>query len=316
MKMHDPLAPRCAVDWRALQRFDLPLANLPEGCAVQFREPGFLEKYRYEAAAVALVLVTQTALIIAFLVQSRRRKLAEAEMNTQRRQLAHAGRLAAIGELSASIAHEISQPLAAMLSNAEAGESLVAAGRIQPAELQEIFASIREDDLRASAVIDRMRRMSRREPVEARAVDLNEVVETIVRLTAGLARAHEVTVTTELDKTIPAVKGDFVQMQQVLLNLLMNAIDAVSEVRREKRLITIRTTLQQRDAVEVCVTDAGRGIPAEQLSRVFEPFYSSKPNGLGLGLSISRSIVHAHRGRIWAESHDSGGATFRFSIPV
>jgi C4-dicarboxylate-specific signal transduction histidine kinase len=261
------------------------------------------------------VLLIQAGLIVALLVQNRRRKLAEAEMNTQRRQLAHAGRLAAVGELSASIAHEINQPLGAILNNAEAGEILAASGRIDAAQIKEIFVAIREDDLRASAVIDRMRKLSRREPVESRAFDLNEAVQSIVRLTAGVARSHGITVVTQLDSTLPAVKGDFVQMQQVLLNLLLNAIDAVSQVERERRTIIIRTGLHGKDAVEVSVRDGGPGIPDENLSRVFEPFYSSKPDGLGLGLSISRSIVHAHRGRIWAENHGSG-ALFRFSIPV
>jgi signal transduction histidine kinase len=164
-------------------------------------------------------------------------------------------------------------------------------------------------------VIERMRRLLRNQPNEVRPLSVNETVESIVRLTGSLARRNGVSVYTALNPAIPLVKGDFVQLQQVLLNLIVNAIEAVHESPTERRRVTITTSESPPGNIQVAVADGGPGISGEKLERIFEPFFTTKTEGMGLGLSISRSIVLAHRGRIWAES-DTTGATFRFILPA
>ena len=313
--MHPPTPSLCVVDWREMKHWRLPLARLPEGCQVQFRELSFWEKYRKECLIIGFVLLVQTTLIIALVLQRQRRQVAELELHHQRTQLAHAARLATVGELSASIAHEINQPLAAILTNAESGESLIKSGAARMEELHEILTAIRDDDLRAVEVIKRMRQLLRHEPNETLPLNVNEAVESILRLTVGVAKRNGITLNTELDPSIPRIKGDFVQVQQMLLNLIVNAMDAVGGCPAEQRRVTISTAERPAGNVEVSVSDSGPGIPAEKIERIFEPFFSTKRDGMGLGLSITRTIVQAHRGRIWAESNGAG-ATFRFTMPA
>jgi C4-dicarboxylate-specific signal transduction histidine kinase len=315
LRMHPPTPSVCAVDWREMKRWNLPLSRLPENCLIEFRELSLWKRYRKETIAIGIVLLIQTALIVALILQRHRRQAAELELSQQRLQLAHAARLATVGELSASIAHEINQPLAAILSNAEAGETLIDSGAAKFGELREILANIRDDDVRAGEVIKRMRRLLRSEPNEKLPLDINEAVNSILRLSDGVARLHGVTVHTDLAPALPLIKGDLIQLQQVMLNLILNAIDAVQACPPERRRVTIRSREHPASNVEVSVTDNGSGIPVEKMKRIFEPFFSTKAGGMGLGLSITRSIVQAHRGKIWVESC-AAGATFHFSIPA
>lgn len=315
--MHEPGPTKCVVDWRQMKRWHLPLDRLPDSCEVRFRQPGLWEQFHREVLLALAVLLIQSALIVALVLQRRRRHRVQLELQDQRAQLAHAMRLATVGELSASIAHEINQPLAAILINAEAGEMLLnsGAGADKQAELQEILSAIRQDDLRAGEVIDRLRRLLHNEPIAMRPLDVNEAVVSIVRLTRGLAMRNGISVQSALEPSIPSINGDFVQIQQVLLNLVMNAIEAVQEAVPERRHVVITTAERPAGNVEVEVKDAGPGIPPEKLDRIFEPFFTTKPKGMGLGLSISRSIVLAHRGQLRADS-DATGTRIRFIIPV
>ena len=314
LSMHAPVPSACIADWRQMKRWNLSLERLPAGCEVRFREPTLWQQFHREMLVILAVLLIQSALIIALVLQRQRRHLAEMELQGQRAQLAHAARLATVGELSASITHEINQPLAAILSNAEAGEHLIQSGKANLAELQEILASIRQDDLRASDVIERMRRLLRKEQTEMRPLNVNDAIESIVRLTRGLAMSNGVSVHTALDPSLPSIRGDYVQIQQVLLNLIMNAVEAVGAAPAERRRIVISTMERPRGNVEVTVKDGGPGIAPDKLARIFEPFFTTRPNGMGLGLSITRSIVNAHHGTIWVES-DGTGAMFRFTLP-
>lgn len=313
--MHPPVPSVCVFDWRQMKRWNLDLDRLPKDCEVRYRDPTLWEQFHRELLIILGVLLIQSALIIALVVQRQRRHRAELELHHQRAQLAHAIRLATVGELSASIAHEINQPLAAILSNAEAGETLIKTGKARMEDLHEILTAIREDDARAGEVIQRLRKLLRSEPGELRPINLNETVESIVRLTRGIAKSSGVSVHAALDQGIPTVKGDSVQLQQVLLNLIVNAIEAVHGSPSERRRVTISTTERPPGSVEVSVSDGGPGVSVERLPCIFEPFFTTKREGMGLGLSITRSIVNAHRGRIWAES-DTNGATFRFILPV
>jgi signal transduction histidine kinase len=313
--MHAPVPSVCKVDWRQMKRWQLPVDVLPTGCQVEFREATLWEQFHREMLIILAVLIIQSALIIALVVQRQRRHLAELELQVQRAHLAHAARLATVGELSASIAHEINQPLAAILANAETGEMLIKSGEASHPELREIFSAIRLDDLRASDVIERLRRLLRNEKVAMTQLSVNEAIESIIQLTHGLANRHGASVTATLDPSIPQIKGDFVQVQQILLNLIVNAVEAVSEAPPERRRVIVNSLKQPSGTVEVVVRDNGPGIPPDKLPRIFEPFFTTKSKGMGLGLSITRTIVHAHGGRIWAES-DNTGTTFRFIIPV
>ncbi|WP_437516497.1 hybrid sensor histidine kinase/response regulator [Sorangium sp. So ce1099] len=241
-----------------------------------------------------------------------------AELKVQKAQdeLAHLNRVSAMSELAASLAHELSQPLAAILSNAQAADRLLAHAPPDIAEVRAALADIMADDRRAGQVIQRMRAMLRKGELSAAALDLDELIREVVRLMASAALLAGTTVRIELSPGLPRVRGDGIQLQQVLLNLLVNALDAVARRPPEARLVVVRTRRADGGRVELSVADSGDGIPPADLERVFEPFFTSKPQGLGVGLAISRSIVEAHGGRLWAEHCPGEGATFRCALPV
>ncbi|XXT24717.1 ATP-binding protein [Sorangium sp. So ce429] len=241
---------------------------------------------------------------------------AEGEVQRAQEQLAQRNQISAMRALAASLAHELNQPLAAILSNAQAAERLL--GRIPPdvAEARAALDDIVADDRRAAKVIQRMRAMLRDGELTAAALDLNALVREADRLMAGAALVAGTTVRLELAPGLPRVQGDGVQLQQVLVHLLANALDAVACRPPAARLVVVRTRLADRGRVELSVADSGEGVPPADLERVFEPFFTSKPQRLGVGLAISRSIVEAHGGRLWAERCPGEGATFRCALPV
>jgi PAS domain S-box-containing protein len=239
-----------------------------------------------------------------------RRRVEEA-----RQELAHTSRLALVGELTASIAHEINQPLGAILSYADAGELLLNSAPESLAQVRQIFEYIRRDDLRANEVIRRLRALLRKHEMEMLPVDVNDLVSDVLLLIRAESRRRHVTIDIQFAASLPLVQGDKVHLQQVVLNLLLNGMDAMADVPGEKEL-TVRTALNQDGCVEIAISDVGVGIPQDRLPRIFEPFYSTKNNGMGLGLTISRSLIEAHGGRIWAENNSGAGATFRLALPI
>jgi PAS domain S-box-containing protein len=245
------------------------------------------------------------------------RRHVEEELRAARLELAHVSRLALAGELLASIAHEINQPLTSILSNASAGlrrlPALAPAGG--PHELREIFADIRDQGRRAGEVIERVRALAGKRPLERQAIDVNEVAGEIVTLVRGEARRRNVTLRTELMASLPAIDADRVSLQQVMLNLMLNGMDAMDQREAAQRRLVV-STRRLDDAIEVAVSDTGHGIPADRLPKVFDAFFTTKKEGLGLGLAIARSIVEAHGGRIWAEDNGGVGATFHLTLPA
>jgi PAS domain S-box-containing protein len=243
------------------------------------------------------------------------RKQAEQESVQHRNELARVARVSTVGQLASSLAHELNQPLGAILRNAEAAELFLQDPSPDLDEVRAILADIRKDDQRAGEVIERMRGLLKRRAVERRRLDVGLLAGEVLTLVRPDANARRVALALEANPALPSVEGDRVQLQQVLLNLVLNAVDAVKDNSAPDRRVGIRAR-PAGDTVEVSVTDNGHGIPADLLGRVFEPFFTSKPNGLGMGLAISRSIVEAHGGRLWAENNPAGGATFTFSLPA
>ena len=183
-------------------------------------------------------------------------------------------------------------------------------------EVREALADIRKDNRRASDIIQRMRRLLRKQGVERQPLQINEAVADVMRLLSMDAATRKVTVKFEPTENLPAVLGDRVHLQQVVLNLILNAMEAMSEIRDEQRQIFVRTGPRDNGTVKVAVSDTGPGIPASKLSQLFEPFFTTKKEGMGMGLSIARTIVEAHHGQIWAENNSTAGATFYFTVPV
>jgi len=241
---------------------------------------------------------------------------AEQETYTLRRELAHLSRVATVGQLSAALAHELSQPLGAILRNAEAGELFLQRDPPDYEELRSIFTDIKSDDHRAAAVIQRVRALLRREAPTYALLSVSEVLEQVIALVHGECQVHHVAVRVLIPDNLPRVRGDRVQLQQVILNLMLNALDAMDGAPVDRRQLTVTARRLDEEFLEVAVSDTGHGIPDERLSRVFEPFETSKSKGLGLGLAISKTIIESHGGRISVEHNDTGGATFRFTIRV
>ena len=311
----EPAPPsKCLADDRQLQRFGLDAQALPAGCEVRFVEASFLQRYWWQSVGVALALVAQSALIAALLWQRRRRRAAELSLQAQRAQLLHASRLAVAGELTASIAHEINQPLAAILSNAEAAETMLEAGQLPRDELVQILGDIRRDDLRASEVIKRLRTLLAGHDVERRRFSLNDAVGDSAALLRAEARRRAVAMEQALLAQRTEVLGDPVQIQQVIINLCLNALDASEKVPQDRRRVRIETSDTPR-GVQLCVRDFGTGITEADLPRVFDSFFSTKRGGMGLGLAIARTIVEAHGGTIEAAPCDVG-TEFRILLPT
>ena len=233
--------------------------------------------------------------------------------------LTHATRVATMGELTASIAHEVNQPLTAVVNNANACLSLLPEGAANLGEVRDALMEIIDDADRASAVIARIRQLARKAPSEKIALDLRDVITEVLTLSRHESNSRRVTIRTELPNKILPILADRVQLQQVLLNLVVNAMDAMNAVKESHRVLIICARCENRHGAPealVSVQDAGTGFKPEQVDRLFEPFYSTKPQGMGMGLAISRSIIEAHGGRLWAQSNQGPGATFLFSLPA
>ncbi len=244
-----------------------------------------------------------------------RRHEAAAQVRMRDREIAHLNRVGAVGELASSLAHELGQPLGAILANAQAARRLLS--RTSP-DLQEVRASlgdIIEDDQRAGHVIQRMRAMLRGEETPRDSVDLNDIVRSVLRMVAGEAGLRGASIHPDLASSSLVVFGDRVQLEQVVLNLVVNGLDAVAERSPEQREVRV-TTSAANGNVQVSVSDSGPGIRSPNPERVFEPFYTTKAHGLGMGLSICRSIVEAHGGEIRVENGAQGGAAFRCAFPA
>jgi C4-dicarboxylate-specific signal transduction histidine kinase len=262
---------------------------------------------------VALITFVTAAFVITRLI-TRTRTAAEALRATQA-ELAHASRVMTMGELSASIAHEVNQPLAGIVTNAGACLRWLAGDPPDLEEAREAARRIIRDGNRASEVVGRIRALAKKAATAKQRMDLNDAVQEVIALAEGEMRRNGVLLRTELADHLPAVLGDRVQLQQVVLNLVMNGIEAMRTVADRKRVLVIRTQSVAGDAVRVTVQDSGVGLDPQSGEQIFDAFYSTKRGGLGMGLSISRSIVEDHGGRLWTQPSDGPGTTFQFTVP-
>jgi len=304
-----------AFDERQLARWHIDEANLPAGSLVQFRRPSLWRDHRTGVLTAAGVGAAQMIVIAALLVEHRRRRLAEVESRRHLVAMAHLDRRAAMGELATSLAHEINQPLNAILQNAGAARMMLDADTpADSAEVREILDDIRNDDLRASEVIRRMRVLLQKHELERHPVDLEHLAGDTLMLVRPDAQARGIEVELDLEGDLPVVMGDRVHLQQVLLNLLLNGMDATTRTPRDRRIAIF--DVRKNGHAGLGVRDSGPGIAPEHLARIFEPFFTTKGEGMGMGLAIARSITEAHGGRIAAENSRDGGATVWFTVPI
>jgi two-component system sensor kinase FixL len=260
-----------------------------------------------------LIAVSVPLLLLAVMLEERART--EREAHEQRLQLAHLSRVGMLGEMSGGLAHELNQPLTAILSNAQAAHQLIVNKAIDDAELLEILRDIIAAEQRAGEVISRLRALFKRGETLMQPLDANQVVREVMSLARGDLATRSIEVALQLAPELPPVQADRIQLQQVMLNLVMNAAEAMAGTRSEERRLTVRT-LAADGRVYVSFTDHGAGFALDMHEKLFEPYYTTKAQGLGLGLSISRSIIAAHGGRLWGVGTPGRGATFHITLPA
>ena len=267
------------------------------------------------AIVIAALLIKGT--LIGAIVMQRRRIRREDEAQKEQQRLAHLARVAVVGELSGGLAHELSQPLTSILSNAQAAQQALARDCVDLVEVREILADIVAEDKRAGELIGRIRSLLKRQDSVKQSVDASALLQEVQLLVKSSLTSRLVTLNATLAPGLPEVLGDRIQLQQVLLNLLLNACDAVKECEPAGRHIDLDARADaEGQMLHVVVTDHGHGIAADGLERVFDAFFTTKPEGLGLGLAICRQIATAHGGRLWAEHNGERGAAFHLTLPA
>ncbi|MHC1763653.1 MAG: ATP-binding protein [Verrucomicrobiia bacterium] len=309
-----PLPPR--YDWRELRRWSISEDRLPPSSLILFRQPTVWQQNRGWIISGVVVFIMQALLIFALWSNLVRRHRAELELRQQRHELAHVSRLSTMGELSASIAHELNQPLAAILSNAQAALRGLGPSSPNVDELREILKDIADATKRAGELIRRVRALLKKGEPQFSELFIDEVIRDVSALLHADIASRNGRVEFELAASLPVVRGDPIQVQQVLVNLTLNAFDAMKALPAANRRAVISARPEGGHGLRLSVRDYGGGIPPEKLETVFESFYTTKSEGLGMGLAVARSIVEAHKGRIWAENHPDGGAVFHLTLPA
>lgn len=307
---------RCVLDDRQIRRWGFDLNNIPKNCERPFNTPTLLERNAMQIIAFALMTAVIMLLIFGLQWQRKKRLRADEDANRQRTALAHVARLGSVGELTASIVHEINQPLGAILANADAATMMLNQQSHSDHELRAILADIRDDNLRASLIIQKLRVLLSKRSLESKPVSLNEVINTSRSLLGNLAIKHHVTIATELAEDLPLIMGDSTHLQQVLINLASNAMEAMVAVAPAQRTLSIKSKHNTPSHIQLIVADNGPGIPTNILPNIFDSFYTTKPEGMGMGLAIVQTIVDAHSGRIEVFNNPGGGATFVITLPV
>jgi signal transduction histidine kinase len=303
-------------DWRELKRWGISEKALPPGSIVKFKSFSIWEEYRGPILGGLFFIIVETLLIFGLLLNLHKRKQAENEARHRRDELAHVTRVAAMGELTSSLAHELNQPLAAIRNYANAAQRFLSQGEPGLSKAREALEGIVRDDRRAAEVISRVRGLLKKEEPRYRPVHMNNVIQEILTFIRSDSVLEGLSIETEFTAELPAVQGDRVQLQQVLLNLILNAAAAMNKVNPDLRKLVIKTQKQEERGVKVSIRDFGAGIDEAHRDKLFESFYTTKPDGMGMGLAISKTVIRAHGGSIWAENNPDGGAIFYFTLPT
>jgi signal transduction histidine kinase len=303
-------------DWRELQRWNISESRLLPGSEVHFRAPGLWEQYRPQVTAGVAALLLQAAIISWLLVERRRRYFAQAEADNRRREVVRLNRVTTANVLSSSIAHELNQPLGAILSNTEAAQILLKANPPDLRQIGEILSDIVRDEQRASEIIAGLRNLlNNRTETDLRTFELNDTVRDVVKIIAPEVEKRGIVLRTLLASEALPVRCDPIHLQQVIINLMMNGMDAMDGEPGPHNL-TVRTGRDaESDFIEVRISDSGKGIPESNLTSIFDAFVTTKPQGTGLGLPIARTILESYGGDIWAENRQRG-AVFSFRLPL
>ncbi|UXN63987.1 sensor histidine kinase [Phyllobacterium sp. A18/5-2] len=304
-------------DARQLKRWGLSESDLPSGTVQWFREKTLWEQHWLAVLATLAVIAAQGVVITGLLIERRRRRAAELESRVRLLELIHLNQSATAGALTASIAHELNQPLGAIRSNAEAAELLLRGVTPDLELIKQILVDIKDDDQRAGDIIARLRGLlKKRSEIDWTEFDLNDVINGAIQILRPEAEQRSIVVSSLGVTEELRVRADKVHIQQVILNLATNAMDAMLDVASTERRLVFQTRLTKESKVELSISDTGRGIPSEKLVGVFDAFYTTKPTGTGLGLPIARMIVETYAGKIWADNSPGGGAVFRFVLPL
>ncbi len=303
------------IDWRQAQRWGINEQMLPAGTVIHYKQPTFWEMYRTGALIALAAFLLQTALIATLVLERRRRSAAELTTQRLNAQLAHASRLAVAGELTAAIAHEINQPLGAVQTSADAADLILQSGVDRHADLIRIVTRIRSDTMRASDVIRRLRNLLAKQKPERNPFEAGAAMTDVAMMLRPEAERRKISLETRAASGALYVDGDQTQIQQVLINLVLNAMDAVTDLPETRRHVEV--SIEGRTSnVLMTVRDRGHGILPENLPKLFDSFFTTKQRGMGIGLSIARSIVETHGGRIWAQNREVDGAAFFVELPT
>ncbi|HVF17312.1 MAG TPA: ATP-binding protein [Steroidobacteraceae bacterium] len=312
-RRHEPAARACAAYLPAFVCTTLALWLATHAAVAYADTDGVHNSVFYSIFALLLI---QTGLIVALLVRDRQGRRAKLDMLRLQSEMTHAARLAMAGEITASIAHEVTQPLSATLNNVETVELLLGAPQENATVIGDILVDIKRDNLRAHEIVRRLRTLLRKRELKFERIEINELIANVVMLVRADATRRGVSVGTTLEADLPLLEADPVHLEQVLLNLVLNAMDAMKDPQPTARSLAIHSRSLGSNAVEIAVLDSGHGMTDEQLARAFESFFTTKEAGMGLGLSIARSIAKSHGGSISAERRREGGMIFRVSLPL
>jgi signal transduction histidine kinase len=301
-------------DWQQMQRWGVSESRLPAGSEIRFRNPTIWDQYGVQILVICAALLSQAGLISWLIFEHRRRHLAEIQSRNAMIELTHMNRVSTLGELSASIAHEVNQPLTGMVTRANAALRWL---RAETPDLEKVGAALEQIVVaghRAGDIVTSVRAMFRKDTSEGLPVDINAIILTVLAIVRIDLQKNDVELQTQLDDTVSVVEGDKVQLQQVVLNLVMNAIEAMQTV--HYRVLKVESEQSKPDVVRVSIEDTGTGIDPSNLKRVFNPLFTTKERGMGMGLSICHSIIENHNGRIWVSPGVTRGSIFQFELPT
>ena len=303
-------------DWRQLQRWSINESDLPPGSIVKYKEHSIWDDHKGKIIGAIATILLQSLAVILLLIQRKKRNQAESESQVLREDLAHVSRVLSMGEIATSLAHEINQPLTAIQSYAQAAQRFLQKDPPEYEEVGKSLGGVVEGSRRAKEVIQRIRMTLDKQPLERSPQKVRDLINGVFLLVQGKVEENKILLKLDIENPLPKVFGDQVQLQQVLLNLMINGIEAVCENDGDIRKLIVSAYKEQDEDVVVSVKDNGIGINENVLNRPFDAFYTTKQEGLGMGLSISKSIIEDHGGRMWISKNPDKGVTFSFTVPL